>query len=120
MSAFDFWKAYGSPITEIATVLIFVLQLWLFSKFSTKLEMDTVKTRLDGVEDNLALIRADIGHLPNKESFTRMQLDMTEMRGDLKVLNERIKPLAHITERLQEFLLEASKDKPTRARRTQS
>ena len=117
MSAIEFWKAYGSPVTEIATVVIFVLQLWLFSKFATRSEMETVKSRLDGLEDSLALVRADIGHLPDKASFNQMQLNMTEIRGDLKVLNERIKPLVHTTERLQEFLLEISKDKPPRARR---
>jgi Protein of unknown function (DUF2730) len=120
MSPLDFWKAYGSPVIEIATIAVLFLNLWIASKFATKLEMETVKTRIDKVEDGLASISADISHLPDKASFQRMQIDMTEMRGDLKVLNERIKPLAHITERLQEFLLEASKDKPTRARRTQS
>lgn len=117
MSALEFWKTYGSPVTEIITVVMFVGYLWLISKFPTRPEVEAVKSRLDGVEDSLALVRAAIGYLPDKASFDQMQVNMTEIRGDLKVLNERIRPLVYTTERLQEFLLEISKDKPIRARR---
>jgi hypothetical protein len=62
--------------------------------------------RVDTVEDRVIKMESLIAHLPNKESTHRLEVSMTELRAEVQVLTERIKPVAAVSERLQAFLLE--------------
>lgn len=65
--------------------------------------------KIDVVEDRIARVEGELKGVPDRESVHRMQLEMERMRGTIEVLNERLVPLAAISGRLQEFLLEQSK-----------
>ncbi|HUN10650.1 MAG TPA: hypothetical protein PLE50_00045 [Rhabdaerophilum sp.] len=65
--------------------------------------------KIDLVEDRIARVEGELKGVPDRESVHKMQLEMERMRGTIEVLNERLVPLAAISGRLQEFLLEQSK-----------
>lgn len=61
------------------------------------------------LEDRVIKIERDMQHLPDKESSHRMELAITELKGDIAIMTERLKPVASISERLQEFLLDQAR-----------
>jgi hypothetical protein len=66
--------------------------------------------KIDRIEDRVSRIEGELRHLPDRATVHRMELSLTEMRGDMKALAERLTPVSAISERLQEFLLEQAKE----------
>jgi hypothetical protein len=65
--------------------------------------------KIDLAEDRISRIEGELKGVPDRDSVHKMQLEMVAMRGSVDVLNERLIPLAAISGRLQEFLLEQAK-----------
>ena len=63
------------------------------------------------IAGRLTLIEGELKHLPDAHSAKRTEVALSEVRGELQVLSERLKPVAAISERLQEFLLEEAKER---------
>ncbi|WP_051630412.1 hypothetical protein [Afifella pfennigii] len=63
------------------------------------------------VATRLTAIEGEFKHMPDAASANRTEMALVEVRGQLAVLNERLQPVAAISERLQEFLLEEAKEK---------
>lgn len=61
--------------------------------------------RLEGAEGRLTTIEADLKHLPDKDATHRLEISMADLNAEVRVLTERIKPVAAISDRLQEVLL---------------
>lgn len=80
------------------------------SRLEVKLEAAIAERdrKIDLVEDRIARVEGELKGVPDRESVHKMQLEMERMRGTIEVLNERLVPLAAISGRLQEFLLEQS------------
>ncbi|MPZ57601.1 MAG: DUF2730 family protein [Rhizobiales bacterium] len=72
-------------------------------------KMRWLADRVDKVEDRATAIETRLEHLPAKETTHRLEVSMTELRAEVAVLAERIKPVAAVSERLQEFLLDEVK-----------
>lgn len=62
--------------------------------------------KIDKVEDRVAQLESEFRHLPDRDSVHRMEVSLTELRGELKSMGEQLRPVASIADRLQEFLLE--------------
>jgi predicted nucleic acid-binding protein len=65
-----------------------------------------LNSRLDVVEDRVVKVEATMAHLPSKDTTHHLELSMAEMRGELRTLAERIKPIAAISDRIQDAVLE--------------
>ncbi len=61
-------------------------------------DVDLIKTRMHTVEEH-------IKHLPEADTTHRLEKTMVELQGKLEILGERLKPVAAIGDRLQDFLL---------------
>ncbi|WP_018701414.1 hypothetical protein [Amorphus coralli] len=116
-------------------ILIGLNFLWTVSVYragARKDELDELRDDVKGVKERLAqhvqdgsdsrqaiaarltTIEGDLKHLPDAHSAKRTEVALSEVRGELQVLSERLKPVAAISERLQEFLLEEAKDRRSR------
>ncbi len=62
--------------------------------------------RIDVLEKDVTRIKADLTHAPSRETVHRLENAMAQLQGELKVMAESLRPVARISERLQEFLLE--------------
>lgn len=67
--------------------------------------------KVDILEDRSARLEGIIQHLPSRDQTHELALALREMKGELGVLTERLKPISHTTERLQEFLIDEAKAK---------
>lgn len=65
--------------------------------------------KVDKVEDRTARLENDFRHLPDRDSVHRMEVSLTELRGELKSMGEQLRPVAAIADRVQDFLLEQAK-----------
>ena len=61
--------------------------------------------RLDLVERQIELAKARLDGGPTPEHIRQIFIALTKLEGDMGMLAERLKPLAAITERLQEHAL---------------
>ncbi len=61
------------------------------------------------IDDRVTRIEGEMNHLPDREMVHRMELSLSELKGDFKALNQRLVSMAATSERLQEFLLENKK-----------
>ncbi|SIR41199.1 Protein of unknown function [Rhizobium sp. RU35A] len=51
-------------------------------------------------------LEGEIKHLPDRETAHKLELALAQISGRLDTLDERLKPIAATSGRLQEFLLE--------------
>lgn len=65
--------------------------------------------KIDQLEDRVSRVEGELRHLPDRATVHRMEIGITEMKGDMKAIAERLGPVAAIADRLQEFLLEQAK-----------
>lgn len=75
----------------------------LDAKFTMAIE------KIDKVEDRVASLENEFRHLPDRNSVHSINVSLEQMKGELKALGEQLKPVAKISDRLQEFLLEQAK-----------
>lgn len=99
-------------LSVIATAVSLAALLYTFVTRSGKEANEKVATlseKVEAVEDRIARVEGELSGVPDRESVHKMQLELERMRGTIDVLNERLVPLAAISGRLQEFLLEQAK-----------
>lgn len=72
-------------------------------------EIKVLRERSQEHDRRIDRIEKDIEHLPDRNHAHSMQVELAQMRGEIQLLAERLKPVAAISERLQEFLLEEAK-----------
>ena len=71
--------------------------------------LEKLDARVDLIDERVARVEAELAHLPDKSQMHAMQIELTELRGELRVLTERLAPLAAITARMQDYLMEAGR-----------
>lgn len=105
---------YWPVIAFLATVVAipgagWIIRMGLASKDDLRAEADA-RGRADAeIDERLSKVETDMGHMPSKEAFHAMDVTLAELRGEIQVLAERLKPVASIADRLQEFLYEEAK-----------
>lgn len=111
-----FLQQYGSVLVLLSQVAI----LAIASKFVTRTDHERAISSLDGkftmsvekidkVEDRVARLENEFRHLPDRNSVHGIQLSLGDLKGELRAMGEQLKPVAAISERLQEFLLEQAR-----------
>ncbi len=96
-------------LVAISTFLSVGTALWtVFSgpsrKNSTRIE--ALEARLALLESGHARLRDRVDGLPNADMMHRLELSLARMEGHIDRLDERLKPVAAISERMQEILIE--------------
>lgn len=62
--------------------------------------------RMDRHEARLASVEQTLRDMPQRKDVHELQLLLVEMRGQIMQLDERLKPVASIAERMQDLLIE--------------
>ncbi|HHB6895316.1 TPA: DUF2730 domain-containing protein [Klebsiella pneumoniae] len=72
-----------------------VIQLLLAKTYVKREELDLLRTRLHGLENTIA-------GLPNQKDLHQLQLEMSNLRGDLRELGPAIRQVKHVSDLLLE------------------
>ncbi len=86
--------------------LALAIAIWAKLTARSRKDIDDIRSREDGHETRLARIEASIEQMPRAESVHELRVDVARIEGSLAVIGERLKPVAQVTERLQDWLLE--------------
>lgn len=116
LSLLNILREYGGALALLGTIVTLLLS----SKFVSKTDLSTAFVdrdanvgkaldKIDRAEDRIAALENELRHLPDRDSVHRMELSLRDLKGELKAVGEQLKPVAAISERLQEFLLEQAK-----------
>jgi NADH dehydrogenase FAD-containing subunit len=62
-------------------------------------------TTLSDHESRISKVENDIKHMPDKESVHKLQLDLTEMKGQIGIMAKSSEVTERTTRRVEEFLL---------------
>ncbi|QPC44614.1 DUF2730 family protein [Kaustia mangrovi] len=86
------------------------LYAWITARSRGNAEqIATLEKRVNKHDRQLDQVETTLQHLPSKDMTQRMELTLSEVRGEIAVLSERLQPVSSISERLQDFLLEQAK-----------
>lgn len=67
--------------------------------------MNSVAAAVGKVDGRVAKLEHDFQHLPTKEQVHKLEVTTTEMKGDVKAMNETVKGVAGTASRLESYLL---------------
>lgn len=93
------WAAVAIAVASLVNTWVMVR-----SKASADAHKD-LADKVDKVEERVAIVEAEVQHLPDRETTHAMELAFRDLKGEVGVLVERVGTLARTSERLQEFLL---------------
>lgn len=62
--------------------------------------------RIDSAEQRLVRVENELAHLPNKDMVHALQLGMSELKGQMAALVERVTPIARSIDRVEQSLME--------------
>ncbi|PWE30006.1 hypothetical protein DDZ14_16185 [Maritimibacter sp. 55A14] len=65
--------------------------------------------RVDGLERQMQSTGDQIAQMPNRDMMHRLDLSLARMEGHIDRLDERLKPVAAIADRMQELMLQEAK-----------
>lgn len=100
------WVSIANGLLSLGTVIYVFLTAG--SRDNTT-AIKKVDERVLDLEQKFARMETDMRHMPSKDGIQRMEITLAEMNGKIAVLSERLQPVAAISERLQEFMLERAK-----------
>lgn len=72
-------------------------------------DVKTLDRRMDKAESDINTITTELRHLPDREATHRLEMAVQELNGRMGILDERLKPVAAISERMQEMMLAESR-----------
>ena len=72
-----------------------VIQLLLAKTYVKREELELLRTRLQGIENTIA-------GLPRQKDLHQLQLEMSNLRGDLRELGPAIRQVKHVSDLLLE------------------
>lgn len=75
------------------------------------LELKSVDDKTDGLSGRINTIETTLRQLPDKDSLHRVEIGLERMNGELNTLNERLKPIDHLSRRLQDVMLSEARTK---------
>jgi hypothetical protein len=93
-------------VTALASLLAVCLSLYTLVTARNRKDVTELIDARNNHETRLAKVEVEVSHLPGAQTVHELQLSMTEMKGQLAVIVERVAPIKAIAERLQENLLE--------------
>lgn len=112
-------ELFTNWLVPISAGLAAALSIWNFVQSPSKKNADEigglrkdlkdVDDKADAIGGRVSTIETTMRDLPSKDGMHQLELGLERMNGELKTLNERLKPIDNLSRRLQEVLLERSK-----------
>ncbi|WP_316171074.1 DUF2730 family protein [Bradyrhizobium sp. SZCCHNRI1058] len=73
---------------------------------ATTIRLAAMKAEFDQVKDRLTRVETEMAHLPDKDVTHRLEMALASMQTEMRGLNEKVKPIAAMADRIQEAMLE--------------
>lgn len=73
---------------------------------ASKSVVEAIEERVRGVERQQIEMESNLSHLPDRETTHRLEMAIARLDGRMETMDERLKPIAAMGNRLTDFLLE--------------
>lgn len=120
----EFFQRWLGPLVAAASFIFMVMSARgkatndrvaaIEAKLETKGSGETLGLlvgKVDLAEDRISRLEGTIETLPSRDQTHELALALREMKGELGILTEKLRPISHTTERLQEFLIDEARTK---------
>ncbi|MDO5704051.1 MAG: DUF2730 family protein [Paracoccus sp. (in: a-proteobacteria)] len=107
ISPFVVWAVAGSQI------LTFGLTVWNMLASGSRRNAQTLETHgrtLRGLEERMSAVEMAMREIPSRRDFHDLDKQMTELRGAMSVLGERLRPIEAVSDRLQDLLMQEGRN----------
>lgn len=95
-----------SGLISIITLLTLLKNILSSGEKELDVRLKAAEAKLIEQDRRLQTIEGEMKHLPDRDAQHRMELQLAEMNGKFAALEERLRPIAQVSIRLQEFMLE--------------
>jgi Protein of unknown function (DUF2730) len=111
--SFDLAVISGLVALALSSLNLIAHVRTMMSSGEKKLDDRLTKVELKLIEHDrrVQTIENEMKHLPDRDSQHRMELQLSDMNGKFTALEERLKPIAAVSIRLQEFMLDQANHK---------
>lgn len=95
-------------VVALTQLLTFGMTLWNMMSSGSRKNAATLETHgrtLHSLEERVNAVEHRLGEMPRRDDFHALDKEMTELRGAMGVLGERLKPVEATLERLHDVLL---------------
>ncbi len=99
-------------VIALSQLLTFALTVWNLVSSGSRANAKTLEEhgrKLTHLETRVKTVELNLDEIPEREDFHSLELQMSKLQGTMDVLTERMRPLASITERMQELMLEQNR-----------
>lgn len=99
-------------VIALSQLLTFGLTVWNLLASGSRANAQTLKVHGDmmrGLDGRLSAVELTMRDMPSRKDFHELDNQMTALSGQMAVLNERLKPIEAISDRLQDVLLNGRK-----------
>jgi hypothetical protein len=87
----------------------FVLINWLRQNFVPKADFKEVCKEVKALDARLSEAENDLEHVPDRDTAHRLELAINRLEGKLETMDERLKPVAAMSHRMQDFLMDEAR-----------
>ncbi|ENM4022724.1 DUF2730 family protein [Vibrio cholerae] len=98
----DWVKAWWPIVWAGVLTVVQVIQILLSKTYARREEVVEVRREMDE-------LRAQVDAMPTREEMTKLTLELSEARGDMKELRAHIQPVEHLAQLLLEQRLNENK-----------
>ena len=95
-----------SGLISVITLLTLLKNILSSGEKELDVRLKAVEAKLIEQDRRVQTIEGEMKHLPDRDAQHRMELQLAEMNGKFAALEERLRPIAQVSIRLQEFMLE--------------
>jgi hypothetical protein len=78
-----------------------------YVKRAKREEVERLQTAVVAAQKDIEWLKLELRHVPNDGDVHEIRLSLSRLEGNLAAMDERLKPLASISERMQDFLMES-------------
>lgn len=99
---YDWVKTWWPIVWACVLSVIQVIQILLSKTYAKREEVEMVRKKMDD-------LKAQVDALPTRDEITKLTLELSEARGEMKELRAQIQPVEHLAQLLLEQRLNDDK-----------
>ena len=103
------WNFIQSPSKKNESEIVSLRQSIELLRRDVAAETNVIDDKVATLAGRIQLVEGEIRHLPDRDAAHRLEMAVERLNGRIETLDERLKPVASIADRMQELLIEQSK-----------
>lgn len=102
-------KDWLAVLASGGMILLAIALLYLRSQFVPREEGSRASAKIEALEDRVSKMEGELDHLPDKDVTHRLEMAIARLDGKFEILDERLKPVASVMTRMQDYLMDDRK-----------